>query len=158
MTGSLEKSTPIGTGNYVFKHTLTLITPGTNSEGSGAKGIHNNQKKYAVVFFVKFKNDIISIDTVVEQVKENKDNTYIFKKTIVIKNVIVKQKYSVNTLINDTLNSNFSRIQLPSLPYILSLIPGPSRGIKAPVPADAYFKPAASQTIKGQPCYYCGSS
>ena len=157
MTGSLEKL--VNPLTSVFKHTLTLITPGAGGSAPGsAKGINNNQKKYAVVFFVKFKNDIVSIDTIVQQVKENKDNTYIFKKTITIKNVIVKQKYSVDTLINDTLNSNFSKIQLPSLPYILSLIPGPSRGIKAPIENGAYFKPAAGQTIQGEPCYYCGAA
>lgn len=155
MTGSLEKLVVPATS--VFKHVLTLITPGTLGAG-GAKGINNNQKKYAVVFFVKFENDIVSIDTIVQQVKENKDNTYIFKKTITIKNVIVKQKYSVDTLTNDILNSNFSKIQLPSLPYILSLIPGPSRGIKAPIANGAYFKPAANQTIQGEPCYYCGAA
>jgi hypothetical protein len=124
---SLEKRA--ANPNSIFKHTNSLIIPGVYG---GEKGINNNQKLYAVIFFVKIENDIISIHIHVYKVKQTKHNKYIVKKTIITKDKIVEQKHSVKSLTNDMSNGNFGKIQLPHLQYILDLIPGAVGSGKAP--------------------------
>ena len=127
MTGTLEKMG--ASSNARFRNTVGCICPSqTAGEEAAEKGV-NKQKLYAVLFVVIIENDIISIDVTVCKVKETKNNKYIYKKNIITKNVVVEQKHSVKSLINDMLNGNFNRIQLPDIGTILGLIPGFGMGV-----------------------------
>ena len=151
MTGTLEKM--MGNPNTSFRHNQSLIIPGL---AGGAKGINNKQNLYAVLFFVIIENAVISIDVNVIKVKQTKDNKYKYKKHIKTKNVVVEQKHSVKSLINDMLNGNFNRIQLPGLDFILGLIPGFGMGaVKAGGGMEAEILPFPTENLQGCVCANC---
>jgi len=129
---SLEKKH--ATPEYVFRNPNSLIYP-------------VGQKIYAVLFFVKILNDIISIDTRVFEVTKNNNNTFNYKKNITNKNRIVPQKHSVKSLTNDMIHGKFSRIQLPTLTQTLDLIPGGNGG------NGSLFVPIPTQDVNLCPCY-----
>ncbi len=137
---SLEKKD--ATPEYFFRNPNSLIYP-------------VGQKIYAVLFFVKILNDIISIDTRVFEVKKNKNNTFNYKKNIITKNRIVPQKHSVKSLTNDMTHGKFSRIQLPTLTQTLDLIPGVSGGNGGNGGNGSVFFPIPTQDIDCSPCFMC---
>ena len=155
MTGTLEKM--MGNPNTSFRHNQSLIIPGLAGGPAAAKGINNKQNLYAVLFFVIIENDVISIDVNIIKVKQTKDNKYKYKKHIKTKNVVVGQKHSVKSLINDMLNGNFNRIQLPGLDFILGLIPGFGMGaVKAGGGMGAEIVSFPTQDLQGCLCPDCG--
>jgi hypothetical protein len=121
-----------------FKHDRSLI-------------FSRNQKMYAIIFAVKVENDIISINLYICKVAQTKNNTYIIKKTIVTKNIVVPQKHSVKSIIRDMVKGDFSRVELPPLGFILPFLPNPGQ-------ASPYFDAINSQSVgcsscnSGPPC------
>ena len=134
----------VGNPNTTFRHENSLIIPRKG-------GIHNKEKLYAVIFFIKLVNNIISIDTFVYQVKQTNNNKYTVKKLILTKNINVAQEIAVDDLINDMLHGKFHRIQLPKLAVILSLISGVAGNAKAsPVFPEESVIPVSTEYIKGE--------